>query len=213
MAKGLLLAAFDFSNAHEDEFHDWYDLEHVPERERISGFLACERWIDATNPKRAVATYDLESVTVMQSAAYRAIAYENLSPWSKRVTGMCKRLIRFEGMQILPGDLSPAKGAGGLLVNAMNVAPDWEREFNSWYDEEHVPALAKVPGVIAARRFRSTEPEGTSQKYIALYHLETPEVQASAAWKQAANSPWTEKLRPQFRDHLRIVAKRYVRKA
>jgi len=31
MAKGLLLAAFDFSGAHADEYHDWYDLEHIPE--------------------------------------------------------------------------------------------------------------------------------------------------------------------------------------
>ena len=38
MAKGLLLVAFDFSTAHEDEFHDWYDLEHVPERQRVPGF-------------------------------------------------------------------------------------------------------------------------------------------------------------------------------
>jgi hypothetical protein len=27
MGRGLLVAAFDFSVAHADEFHDWYDLE------------------------------------------------------------------------------------------------------------------------------------------------------------------------------------------
>ena len=26
MAKGVLIAALDFSNAAEDEFNDWYDL-------------------------------------------------------------------------------------------------------------------------------------------------------------------------------------------
>jgi len=36
----------DFSACPEDEFHDWYDLEHVPERLRIPGFLNAERWID-----------------------------------------------------------------------------------------------------------------------------------------------------------------------
>lgn len=210
MAKGLLLAAFDFSTAHADEFHDWYDLEHVPERERVPGFLSCERWIDSANPKRAVATYELESVEVMRSAAYRAIAYENLSVWSKRVTGMCTRLIRFEGEQILPGNVVAAKGAGALLVNAMNVVPEHEADFNAWYNEEHVPALAKVPGVKAARRFRSTEKDG-SQRYIALYHLDAVEVQASAAWKAAIDTPWSAKLRPHFRDHLRIISRRYVR--
>lgn len=32
MSRGLLLVGFDFAKAHTDEFHDWYDLEHVPER-------------------------------------------------------------------------------------------------------------------------------------------------------------------------------------
>jgi hypothetical protein len=30
MPKGLLFASFDFFTAHADEFHDWYDLEHIP---------------------------------------------------------------------------------------------------------------------------------------------------------------------------------------
>ena len=65
MAKGLLFMAFDFSTAHEDEFHDWYDLEHVPERLRVPGFLNAERWIDEENPKIHVATYDLENAGVL----------------------------------------------------------------------------------------------------------------------------------------------------
>ena len=60
MANALLLAAFDFSGAHADEFHDWYDLEHIPERRAIAGFGACERWIGADQPEISVATYDLE---------------------------------------------------------------------------------------------------------------------------------------------------------
>jgi hypothetical protein len=41
---------------------------------------------------------------VLRSKAYASIAYGNLSVWSKRVTAMCKRLLRFEGTQIAPGD-------------------------------------------------------------------------------------------------------------
>ena len=39
-------------------------------------------------------------------------------------------------------------------MNAMNIAPEHEAEFNERYDHEHVPALAAVPGVLSARRFR-----------------------------------------------------------
>ena len=60
MAKGLLIAAMDFSNVAEDEFNDWYDTEHIPERQRVPGFLVCQRWIGAENPKQSVATYDLD---------------------------------------------------------------------------------------------------------------------------------------------------------
>ncbi|MBN8927354.1 MAG: hypothetical protein BGO51_08600 [Rhodospirillales bacterium 69-11] len=208
MPRGLLLVAFDYTNAQEDEFHDWYDLEHVPERQRIPGFGLCERWIGVTNPKQAVASYELDSRAVLDTPAYQAVAGENLSPWSKRVTSKCTRLLRLEGEQTLPGDQPSPEGAGGLLVNAMNVDPAHEAEFNEWYDQEHIPLLSQVPGVLAARRFR--DPAG-SPRYVALYHLERPEVTYSDAWKQAAGTDWTEKLRPHFRDHLRILARRYVR--
>jgi hypothetical protein len=211
MAKGLLVAAFDFSTAHTDEFHDWYDLEHIPERQVIEGFGACERWIDAEGQDHAVATYDLASIDVLRGQAYRAIAYDNLSVWSKRVTGMCRRILRFEGTQITPGDASAPDGAGALLLNAMNVADDVTDEFNAWYDEEHLPALAAVPGTLAARRYRSDEGDQGSHRYVALYHLRSPDVTFSDAWKTAVDTPWSARMRPHFQDRIRILSRRYVR--
>ncbi len=205
MAKGILIAAFDFSTAHEDEFHDWYDLEHIPERQRVPGFLNCQRWVG--EPKLSVATYDLETVGVLKSAPYRAIGYENLSVWSKRVTAQCKRLMRFEGEQILPGEAVAPNDAGAVLVNAMNVDPAHEADFNAWYDQEHIPALAAVPGCLTARRYRATA--DVSHKYIALYHLASVDVQESAAWKKAVDTPWSARVRPHFRDRLRLVCCRH----
>ena len=43
MAKGVLIAAMDFSNVAADEFNDWYDTEHIPERQRVPGFLTLQR--------------------------------------------------------------------------------------------------------------------------------------------------------------------------
>ena len=92
---------------------------------------------------------------------------QNLSPWSKRVTGQVDRLMRFEGDQILPGDQLPPADAGGLLLNAMNIAPKLEAEFNEWYDKEHIPALSAVTGVLCARRFRGTSGTSGNRKYVA----------------------------------------------
>ena len=84
MAKGILIAAMDFSAAPEDEFHDWYDLEHIPERLRVPGFLNADRWIGIDNPKISVATYDLDNVSVLHSPAYLAVGGDNGSPWTNR---------------------------------------------------------------------------------------------------------------------------------
>ena len=213
MAMGLLVAGFDYSPVQEDEFNDWYDTEHVPERQRVKGFVNCERWIGAEDPKISIATYDLDSLAVLQSLAYRAIAGANLSPWSKRVTGKCTRIGRFEAEQTLPGNqAAPTTGAAAMLFFAMNPVPEAEADFNAWYDQEHVPALAAVPGCLSARRFRihNATSEG-NQRYLALYHLTSPEVQTSEAWRKAVDTPWTHRIRPQTRDRLRIVLRRYAR--
>jgi hypothetical protein len=208
MAKGILVAAIDFTGIAEDEFHDWYDTEHLPERQRVPGFLTGERWIGAHNPKISVATYELDNVDVLKGAAYRAIGIDNLSIWSKRVMTRIKLMMRYEGEQILPGDQLAPRQAPALLVNAMSIAPEHEHEFNEWYNTEHIPALAAVPGTLCARRYRGS---GAAQRYVAVYHLASPDVPDSAAWKNAANTPWTERMRPHFRDHLRIVSRRYTR--
>src|SRR5438552_16308521 len=209
MAKGVLIAAMDFSNVAEDEFNDWYDQEHIPERQRVPGFLRCQRWIGAENPRQSVATYDLDSLAVLKSPPYLAIGGENLSPWSKRLTARCERLLRFEGDQILPGDMVAPANAGGLLLVAMSPSPDVATEFNAWYDTEHVPALARVPGVLCARRFRAGS---GNPKYVALYHLSSPGVVDGAEWKAASGStPMPEHIRPQISDRLRLVCRSYRR--
>ncbi|PPQ36237.1 DUF4286 family protein [Rhodopila globiformis] len=201
MAKGLLFAALDFATAHEDEFHDWYDHEHIPERLRVPGFLNAERWISEDNPTVHVATYDLESAAVLESPAYRAVGGENGTVWTKRVTGMCRRIMRFAGEQLVPGDLVAPAGAGALLVASMNVDPAAEAEFNEWYNAEHLPQLGAVPGVLCARRYRRADTKSERQ-YLALYHLRNAGVTRSAAWDSAANTPWTQRMRPHFRDLL-----------
>lgn len=206
---GLLVASFNYTNAPEDEFNDWYDQEHVPERLCIPGFLNATRWLGADDPKISVVTYDLDSIDVLDSPPYRAVSGENLSPWSRRLIARCERICRFAAEQLPPGREVGPETAGGMLLIAMTVSPEAEAEFNAWYDEEHVPRLRTVPGMLCARRFRTSV---GSRKYIATYHLTGPEVQASEAWATAITTPWQQKMKPLTRDRLRLVLKSYRRK-
>ena len=128
MAKGILIPVVDSTGIAEDEFHDWYDTEHIPERQRVPGFLSSERWISVHNPKISVATYEIENLDVLRSAAYRAVGNhgtgsENLSAWSRRVTARIKILMRFEGEPILPGHQLAPKEAPALLGRAGGFPP------------------------------------------------------------------------------------------
>lgn len=228
MAKpyGLMVAGINYSNVPEDEFNDWYDTEHLPERQRLKGFLRCERWINAEElssmpglggsgaAKISIALYDLESLDALKTPEYLGIVGDNVSPWSRRILSRIQRVGRFEALQTLPGRQAAPDGAGGLMLFAMNVLPEVEADFNAWFDDEHIPNLAAVPGVLAARRFKITS--GTHQ-YLVLYHLKTPEVQATKEWKQGGASPWTDRMKPHFlapeRNPLRLVMRRYERKA
>lgn len=210
MAKplGLLVAAFDISNCPEDEFNDWYDTEHVPDREKVWGFLTLQRWVAVDHPKAMLAIYDLQSTGVLETPQYLAIGYRNPSPWTRRLMPMCKRLTRFVGDQIVPGNVIAPRDAGGLLFMGFNLEPGAEEDYARWMDEEHLPNLSRVPGVLSARRFVASE--GT-HKYLAVYHMTSPEVCSSPEWIEARETPWTHRIRPRTRDRMRITCRPYRR--
>src|SRR5205823_10281219 len=150
--------------APEDEFHDWYDLEHIPERLRVPGFLNADRWIGTENPTISVATYDLDDVGVLHSPPYLAVGGDNGSPWTKRTAKFRKGILRYEGEQQFPGDRMAPPGAAALFIIGMNVAPEHEHEFNEWYNTEHIPALGAVPGCCAPDVITApAEPSATSR--------------------------------------------------
>jgi hypothetical protein len=205
---GLLIASFNTRNCAADEFDDWYDTEHLPDRMRVPGFLTLERWTGVDDPNVALAIYDLQSVEVLESSQYLAIGPNNLSPWSRRLLPKCERILRFVGEQIAPGNVIAPQGAGGLLFMGFNLIDGAADDYAEWMDREHLPRLARVPGVLCARRFIATD---STHRYIAVYHLENPEVCSSAAWLAARETPWTHSIRPRTSERLRIVCRAYQR--
>jgi hypothetical protein len=89
--------------------------------------------------------------------------------------------------------------ANGLLAVWTDIAPEAEREFNEWYNSEHIPQLLGVPGFLSGRRYQAVEGE---PKYLALYDLTDAEVLKSDAFRQVREMPteWTKKMLPLFRN-------------
>jgi hypothetical protein len=100
----------------EEEFNAWYDSEHVPERSAVPGVLTAIRFssVSAAAPKY-LAMYDLETESVLESDAYKRVAGENSSPWTKRVTGKTK-VYRSVGSQIYPGNAITFRSARATIL-------------------------------------------------------------------------------------------------
>lgn len=190
---GLLLAITEPGPADEEEFNTWYDTEHMLERISIRGFVSARRWVADVMPGEGkyLATYELVSPAVLESAEYLAHAGEHQTPWSKRMLGRTVVFRRWACEQILPGEALPHMMAHALFVAIGDVPPPHEAEFNRWYDEEHIPRLAQVPGVLCARRFRTSS---GGPRYIALYDLADGSVLQHPAWQAATRTDWAKRI-------------------
>ncbi len=97
----------------------------------------------------------------------------------------------------------PEENRRGLLLVMIDIDPEYEVEFNRWYNEEHLPERLACPGFLSGRRFVSVE--GTP-KYLALYDLESPEVLHSDAYRKIFGpSDWTQRISKHFLRSVRNV--------
>lgn len=101
-----------------------------------------------------------------------------------------------------------AAGTRFVMTVSMDVAPEKEALFNEVYDEEHIPALMAVPGVLGVMRTRSLaftmsiggtrkESPAAIPRYTAIYELTSPDIVASEAWAAAVEAGrWPSEVRP-----------------
>jgi hypothetical protein len=96
-----------------------------------------------------------------------------------------------------------------IFTATMDVDPEKESLFNEVYDTEHVPHLAKVPGVISVTRLKieplrvmmggevkTVQTDGL-QRYSCIVELEKPDVLVSPEWSKAVDAGrWSSEVRP-----------------
>jgi hypothetical protein len=189
---GLLLTITEPPPALEAEFNAWYDSEHIAERLSISGFLSARRWVAdvQAGEGKYLATYELVTPGVLQTTEYLE-SLQNPSPWTRRSLENTVVFRRWACEQINPGDSPPHMMSYALFVAMGDPPPEHEDEFNRWYDEEHIPLLSRVPGVLRARRF--FDPNG-KPRYVALYDLADESVVQHPQWQAALRTEWARKI-------------------
>jgi hypothetical protein len=95
------------------------------------------------------------------------------------------------------------KGTALLMVWA-DVPADKEKEFNDWYNKEHLAERMAIPGFLSGARYEAVK---GSPKHLAYYELENAAVLESEAYKRvSANpTPWTKRSGPA------TIATNYIR--
>jgi hypothetical protein len=194
--RGLLAVWTDIPAHIEDDFNRWYDEEHLAERMGVPGFLNARRYRALQGTPKYFALYDTVDAQVLQSEPYLKVS-NNPTPWTQRVRPHFQNFVRNEYELLLTLGTIPEKASPYVLTVRLGIGAEDEAEFNDWYNTDHLPALTGVPGVYGARRFRATSGLPT---YLAVYELASADVPQSDAWRKAADSPWTLRIRRLYRD-------------
>jgi hypothetical protein len=118
--KGFLLVTMQPPPALEEEFNAWYDTEHLPERLAVPGFETALRFVCLDGHPRYLAMYDLANPEVLQTPEYLRVAFENSSPWTRRILQRV-RVYRASGRQIYPGAAATGIASRIQLVRFRNA--------------------------------------------------------------------------------------------
>jgi hypothetical protein len=199
---GLLAVWLHVPPEREDEFNAWYNTEHIAQLTSIPGFLNGRRYMALEGVPKYLALYEMQDETVTAGQEFQQVLAKP-TPWSARMRSFYgDNRIRHTCRLIFSAGEAPPKDAPYIYIVKTDIPADIEPDFNDWYNKEHAPALASVPGCFRARRFSAVDGK---PKYMAVYELENPDVPRSAAWAKARDTAWTEKIRPHMQNLERRV--------
>lgn len=165
---GFLTVMMEPPPALEEEFNDWYDTEHVPERKAVTGFDTATRFVCLDGWPRYLAFYDLRDADVIGGPGYASISGTRFSPWSKRILSRVRGLWRAHGEQVYPGQARTGPMARLLLLRFNDVARALEAELVAY-------ARSSFEGHCAVRQVRVVRNlAGPAGEYLVLIELLAP---------------------------------------
>lgn len=104
----------DIDSAHEDDFNQWYEHEHMLERASIPGFVWARRYRAHQAPRKYLALYRTEQLAVFDSPAYQQ-AFTQQTQWSLQNFERMHNTVR-RVMTVTPASTTAGTGAALALV-------------------------------------------------------------------------------------------------
>jgi hypothetical protein len=223
VAPFLLQLLWDVPPDQLEEFRSWYEEEHLADMASVPGILLARRFErQASYPFATPTTSDhLTIYEVADRGAFATDEYRDLSsapsPRTMKVaSGLGMRRSVYQQLYPTTGayrgqavsEASVQRAGQAVLHITMGSDPDCEDDFNRWYNEEHLPMIAGVDGVLHGRRFVELEGDASGSRplrYLALYELAEASVAASPEFVAAGQpTEWRRRLGARLESHVQV---------
>jgi hypothetical protein len=195
---GLITVWLDVAPEHEAELNNWYQREHLSQVVALDGVTSGRRYCCADAPRKYLAWYDTTNTRVEQGTAFQDMV-ERPTAWSIRMRtlyGQNRERMNFQLMRDV-GQINTTDTPWLYIVHT-DLPYHIVDEYNAWYDEEHLPRLVTVPGVVRARRYAAITNNGP--RYLTAYELSDRDAFESPEGLIARKTPWTAKMRSLFQN-------------
>ena len=175
----------------EEEYNTWYDTQHAQDVVAVPGFVTAQRFVVSETPLRTtkppakylviykIVTNDLEAV-VAEVVRRLETGMTVLSPAFDRASSSGAIYKTIGPVIDHTGDAPPPpKGKVDTYYQLVlsNPVAGKEDEYNRWYDQQHGPDVASVPGFVNWQRLKFAH-GGTRQgraqyQYLVMYRIVT----------------------------------------
>ncbi|KAF4977550.1 hypothetical protein FZEAL_5921 [Fusarium zealandicum] len=190
-----------------DQFHEWYNNEHGPTRLRLPKIFSNGLRYKATDSLEPtfLAAYDVTSMSQLETETYLTLR-ANRSPREADTIGQVQVKRYFydlvhtkESTHFTPLEKLSDQEAEGIQTTAVDIQlKDVEgagEHYQKWLIEEHIEMIAKVPGWLRSRVFKTSylEPQGKTT-YFALHDYTKENGQGGKEHKASMDTPWRTEI-------------------
>ncbi len=188
----------DVEPAKDDEFNRWYDTEHNLLLLKVPGVIANWRGQSLVDQgQKYFFLYIHQSLDVQHSAQYQQAS---ATKWAREVRPYIKNFDPRNYEISFPGFLPTAvEKANVIRTEVADIVREREEEFYTWYNHEFIPAMLKVPGIIAVWRAISLAEKGP--KYLTVFFYKDIAVQQGKTYIKTVETSGLENFRPYMKDY------------
>ncbi|MCJ1397155.1 hypothetical protein MMC11_000347 [Xylographa trunciseda] len=192
------------------QFDDWWNNEHAPLRLRLPFFANGFRYraSDLEGSGKGLpewlAIYDVTDTAELVKEPYTTLRTDRVKTQREKDTmkqiSVGRGIYDLVASQQAPSfkrleEVTPEPEENVLVVLRLNVHPDKRKELESWYADEHIPLLSKIPGWRRTRLFQTSAVERTPEiEYLAVHEYSPANGLGGPEWKASVSTPWYESI-------------------